>query len=230
MSRIPSSSAEPPVSRSEESRARRIGAALDEWFSANGRKFIWRGTTDPYVVAVSEMLLQRTRAGAVEGFLPGFLARYPDWNALRSAGRDELENRLKTLGIQRRRSEALLLLANSMISDPDALLETRPGVGEYARRAISVALDSSREAMVDSNFVRIVHRAFSGPWRADYRFDSRMQGLALAVVSIGDAKRINWAVMDLGATVCVPRKPDCASCPLTLMCQTGLEHLSKGGY
>jgi len=75
--------------------------------------------------------------------------------------------------------------------------------------------------MVDTNFVRVIKRAFIGPWRSDYRYDERLQEIALAIVLGGDPKRVNWGVLDLGATVCTPRQPRCADCPVAKLCVIG---------
>jgi len=100
--------------------------------------------------------------------------------------------------------------------------EQLPGVGQYIGRSTRVSLHASREAMVDANFVRLLQRLFAGPWMADYRHDRRLQQLALAIVeAAGDPRVANWAVLDLGATVCTPSRPRCGECPLAAHCPVG---------
>lgn len=73
--------------------------------------------------------------------------------------------------------------------------------------------------MVDSNFVRIVRRIFVGEWKADYRYDDRLQAIASAIIAgAADPRVANWAILDLGAQVCVPRRPRCDWCPLSTWC------------
>ena len=160
------------------------------------------------------------RADSVELFLPVFLARYPNWQSLAEAG-PELAMVLQPLGLQVRKARTLTQLAQSMLRAPGVVDEERPGVGQYISRALAVSHRNAPVAMVDANFVRIVRRAFSGPWRSDYRYDPRLQAIAASVVSGGDSRRVNWAVMDLGALICKPRRPLCARCPVWEHCATG---------
>jgi A/G-specific adenine glycosylase len=82
-----------------------------------------------------------------------------------------------------------------------------------------VTLNGERVAMVDGNFVRMLRRVFAGPWMSDYRYDSRLQELARAIVQgATDPRHANWAVLDLGATICIPRRPRCSDCPLVDAC------------
>jgi A/G-specific adenine glycosylase len=74
-------------------------------------------------------------------------------------------------------------------------------------------------AMVDRNWVRVIKRAFEPGWMSDYRYDQRLQQIALAVVvAAQDAATVNWALLDLGAMVCRPRNPRCGTCPLAGRC------------
>ena len=89
-------------------------------------------------------------------------------------------------------------MAASVLDQPYLALEDRPGVGQYISRAVAVSLFGASDAMVDVNFVRVLHRAFDGPWKADYRHDRRLQALAAAVVSgANDPRSVNWAILDL---------------------------------
>jgi A/G-specific adenine glycosylase len=203
-------------------RARNIGHALDEWFRRAGRDFPWRHWRDGYRLAVTEILLQRTQATTVARFIIGFLEKYPDAQSLASADAQELELDLLPLGIHRRRAAALRGLGVSLTSQPEVAWEDRPGVGQYVSRAIAVGMNDERVPMVDSNFVRILRRAFGGTWMADYRYDLRLQTLATAIVQAGSGSReVNWAVLDVGALICRPQRPSCYECPIHLLCRTG---------
>jgi A/G-specific adenine glycosylase len=97
-----------------------------------------------------------------------------------------------------------------------------PGVGQYISRAIAVGVRNEPLAMVDSNWVRIVHRIFGGRWLSDYRFDSRLQSIALSIVEAdGNARHANWAILDLGAALCRPTRPLCPECPIRSACEYG---------
>lgn len=201
-----------------------IGERLEDWGTQNLRDFAWRSWSDPYRVTVVEVLLQQTAAQKVAAFVDDWFKAYPDWQALAAATSEELESYLRPLGLHRRRAAVLGRLARSFLGDPRAELASRPGVGQYISRAVSVALHGGREAMVDVNFVRILRRAFEGPWMADYRYDRRLQDLAQGVVDgARDPRRVNWAVLDLAAKVCRPRRPNCWECPIIQECASGRE-------
>jgi A/G-specific adenine glycosylase len=161
----------------------------------------------------------------VARYVASFLGRYPDPESLTLASPMELEQALAGLGLQRRRAASLRALAEVMLAKPDGPWASRPGVGQYISRAIAVGVDNESVAMVDSNFVRILRRVFHGPWMSDYRYDDRLQALASAAIAgAQDARSVNWATLDLGATVCKPRRPLCAECPLQFACETGSAH------
>ena len=211
-----------PPSRDELARARGLAALLSPWFAEHGREFPWRHWNDVYRVVVVEVLLQRTRAQHVAGFSAGFFRLYPSWEALRQASLTELELALTPVGLQRRRASTLLALAETVRANPNEKWDSRPGIGQYVSRAIAVSLDNDPVAMVDSNFVRMIKRVFDGPWLADYRSDDRLQSLAEAVIAGSqDARVANWAVLDLGATTCLPSRPRCPDCPIQQHCLTG---------
>jgi A/G-specific adenine glycosylase len=201
-------------------RATTVGTVLRRWYARAGRSFPWREWHDPYRLAVVEILLQRTRAETVAAFAEVFFARYPHWDALASASRAELEHALAPIGLHERRAASLIALSR-LVTDQglDPGSREAPGVGQYISRAIAVAARNEPVAMVDSNWVRVLRRVFGGGWMSDYRYDARLQSIAKAVVEAGgDARGVNWAVLDLGATVCPPRNPSCSSCPLRLSC------------
>jgi len=199
--------------------ARHAGVLIEGWFVRHGRDFPWRSWTDTYRLAIAEVMLQRTRAPSVAAFLPSFFDRYPDWQSLINSDESSIADILRPMGLHARRAQALRALAVSVVTEPDLDWELRPGVGQYISRALRVRLDGTSEAMVDSNFVRLVHRVFGGVWRADYRYDSRLQALALDLVGAAtSSEAVNWGVLDLGASICTPRAPRCPVCPLRTIC------------
>lgn len=168
-----------------------------------------------------EILLQRTRAETIHDFAPRFFTAFPDWQSLAAAGRDHLARVLSPIGLQGRRATSLEALARA-VTRAGVSPESRdaPGIGQYISRAVAVAARNEPVAMVDSNWVRVVRRTFGGGWTSDYRYDRRLQTIAQAVVVAGgDPQVVNWAVLDLGATVCRPVHPLCANCPLAHACE-----------
>jgi A/G-specific adenine glycosylase len=222
--------ADPPITAlavGDRFRASAIAQSLADWFPRAGRSFPWRDWRDPYRLAVVEILLQRTRAETVAAFAPAFFRRYPDWLSLASTPRAELEERLAPIGLQARRAASLVALAEAVTrNDLDPWSRAAPGIGQYISRAIRVGASNDSLAMVDSNWVRVLQRAFPGGWTSDYRYDARLQSIAAEVVrGSGDARAANWAVLDIGATVCLPRNPRCGQCPLVNDCETGTRRL-----
>jgi A/G-specific adenine glycosylase len=213
----------PTASTEDMRRATLASAPLEQWYRGNGRDFPWRHWRDEYRLIVVEVLLQRTSARVIASFERSFFARFGSWQALSSAGTEELEDVLRPIGLQQRRASTLVSLAIDFQKRPLAPLGQRPGIGQYIERAVEVARDSARLAMVDTNFIRVVRR-LAGPagWMADYRHDPRLQAIALQMVATASNPRVlNWAVLDLGAQVCRPRKPNCEACPIRDYCSFG---------
>ncbi len=215
------------ATRSDLRMAERIGKLLPPWYERNGRRFPWRTWTDFYRLTVVEVLLQRTRAEQVEHHAGAFFDKYPTWEALAAARETELEVCLAPLGLHRRRSRALAALAQAKPS-AGSRLDRLPGLGQYISRAVAVASSNASVAMVDSNFVRIVRRVFEGGWMSDYRYDRRLQELASGIIrGSGDPRGANWAILDLGAAVCRPRRPRCPVCPLASSCAARMRETAR---
>jgi A/G-specific adenine glycosylase len=210
-----------PLSPPEQRRAVALGIGLRDWYAHSGRSFPWREWSDPYRLTVVELLLQRTRSETVKSFAPGFFKRFPNWRSLAMTQQAELELALAPIGLQARRAASLSALAKAVVDDDlDPASGDAPGIGQYIRRAIAVARLGEPVAMVDSNWVRVLCRYFGGGWMSDYRYDVRLQTLAQATVEAGgDARAVNWAVLDLGATICIPRRPRCGTCPVSGKCE-----------
>jgi len=203
-------------------RAKSVGAHVEAWASVNLREFPWRHWSDVYRLTVTEILLQQTSAAKVSAMVEAWFDRYRDWPSLAAAPVRDLETDLRPLGLHRRRADVLHRLAVSFVTTPEFPMESRPGVGQYVSRAVRVATDDGSEAMVDVNFVRILQRAFGGAWRSDYRYDTRLQSLAQAVVDgAQDPKAVNWGVLDLAALVCKAGRPKCTECPIMSLCSVG---------
>jgi A/G-specific adenine glycosylase len=199
---------------------------LADWFTLHRRSFAWRkASAGKYLRIVSEVLLQQTRAETVDRMLPGFLARFPGWEAIAKARISSLETALKPIGIYRRRARSLKRLARYVHAargrfpaDRDQLEEI-PAVGQYVASAILLFCHRQAEPLLDASMARVLERYF-GPRRlADIRHDPYLQELARGVVgAAADPVVVNWAILDLGALVCKHRSPRCAACPLKRGC------------
>lgn len=201
---------------------------LLNWFAEHGRSFSWRQSSTPFVVLVAEILLKKTRADAVERFIPGFLARYPDPYSITESTVEELKDFLAPLGLSMQRAIQIMNLAGALIRDhkgqvPSELTQLLelPGVGPYIGSAVRCYAFSGIAAPVDTNVARILVRFFGiSPSRYEARRSPEVWELASELVGrdTKTVREINWALLDLGAKICTARKPKCSRCPLISSC------------
>lgn len=183
------------------------------------RSFPWRRPKrSPYELVVAELLLQQTRAEQAAKVFPVLVGQCPDWAALATVPRADLEDLLRPLGLQRRRAAALQALAQTVLQRglpaSASELETLPGVGQYMARAIAAQLSNEVVAAIDTNVARVLERVF-GPRRlADIRYDPELQGLALALIPPSDSRGYLVALLDFASAICRPRAPRCYECPV----------------
>ena len=202
-----------------------LSALMLAWYDENGRTLPFRGTKDPYRIWVSEIMLQQTRTETVGAYYERFLRRFPDVFALADAPEEDVLKCWEGLGYYSR-ARNLHKAAKKVVkqyggrfpADVTAL-RALPGVGDYTAAAVaSIAFDLPAPAM-DGNLTRVLSR-FHGV-RVDVGVPSVQRRLAalgqrdMPPVRCGD---FNQALMDLGATVCVPGTPDCPRCPLRTLC------------
>lgn len=215
----------PPTQQPSDEAVRWFQDQLADWFIENRREFPWRHTSSSYAIIIAEVLLQRTTAKAVSDFLPGFLARYPDWRTLASTRIGELEDALQPLGLWRRRAASLRRLAAAMIGSAGELpayagIAMLPGVGQYIANAVALAVRNEKRPLLDSNMARVLERFFGPRQLADIRYDPYLQTLAHTVVDVPEPRDLNWAVLDFAALVCRARAPKCSACPLQQKCRS----------
>ena len=200
--------------------AARIGRLLLAWYARGHRDLPWRDTRDPYRIWVSEIMLQQTRAQAVIPYYHRFLERFPSVEALAAAAEDEVLALWSGLGYYSRARN--LRLAARQIVDSGGFprsyegIRGLPGIGDYTAAAVaSIAFDLPY-AVLDGNVLRVVARVANdaadiSAARTRERFRAMAQGWLDAAIEPG---HFNQALMELGATVCLPRKPLCLVCPL----------------
>lgn len=216
-----------------------IRRRLLNWFPSNHRIFRWREDTSAYVVLISEILLKKTTAQAVDRFLPSFLERYPDVKSLSGARIADLRHTLQPLGLSQQRATQLHALARAVSSCPggripcsrDELL-LLPGVGPYTANSILCVAFGTAAPIVDTNVARILTRVF-GVNSSTYepRRCPVLWAIAAAVAGkrSDSARRANWALLDLGAMVCISRTPRCAICPLRPICSFATTNAEADG-
>lgn len=202
-----------------------ITSALLAWYDRSARVLPWRGIHDSYRTWISEAMLQQTRVETVLSYYDRFLARFPDLPSLAAADEADVLKCWEGLGYYSR-ARNLLNGARMVMrdfggrlpSDPEQL-RTICGIGPYMAGAVaSIAFDVPVPA-VDGNVIRVISRLYG--IRDDVSAPAvrrKIESLAAALVPEKRPGDHNQAVMDLGATVCVPGTPDCSRCPLAGFC------------
>lgn len=207
---------------------------LLEWYARHKRDLPWRRTRDPYRIWLSEILLQQTRVQAAIPYYERFLARFPNVFALASASSDDVLKAWEGAGYYARARNlhrTAQIVANErggkFPRTVAGLLEL-PGIGRYTAGAIASIAFRADAPVVDGNVVRVLCRYFG--IRADPRAAAtrkQLWELAEQLVPTGKAREHNQALMELGATVCLPRNPHCAVCPLRRGCAARKEGLQN---
>jgi A/G-specific adenine glycosylase len=207
---------------------------LLKWYKTEHRRFPWRNSAAGiYAKVVAELLLQRTRAETVANFFPAFIKRYPSWKALAQTDENALRAYLQPIGLWRRRSQTLINLAHEMVrrrgimpTDRTAI-EALPGVGQYIANAIELFAHGTPRPLLDVNMARVLERHFGPRQLLDIRYDPYLQTLAHDVVTGPSAQVLNWAILDLAATICKIARPSCNECPLRKTCQYAADHRAR---
>lgn len=195
--------------------------SLLAWYDANRRDLPWRRTRDPYRIWVSEIMLQQTRVAAVLLHYAKFLQKFPTVDKLARASESAVLAQWSGLGYYRRarnlHGAARVIVDERGGSFPMSSEEWRtlPGIGRYTSAAIASIAFSEPVAVVDGNVERVLRRLLGGKggeldsWKA--------AGVYLDPERPGD---FNQAMMELGATVCLPADPICTKCPVRKFCRT----------
>jgi A/G-specific adenine glycosylase len=212
---------------------------LMHWYRGHARELPWRGISDPYRTWVSEVMLQQTRVAAVIDHYEEFLRRFPTVVALALAPEDQVLAAWSGLGYYRRArmlyraAQFLTRERGGVLPSTAAELHTLPGIGEYTCAAIASIAFGESIAVVDGNVERVLLRLTGNPETKTAATRAFVQAQAAALVprrrvigSINAAGDHNQAMMELGATICLPRAPLCLSCPVYSMCRTRGEHIT----
>jgi len=199
------------------------------WFRARGRDLPWRRRRTPYRVAVSELMLQQTRAEQAAPYFERFLRRFPNWRALAEADGADVLKAWEGLGYYAR-ARNLHRLARWVVREgggrlPRAIEARRrlPGLGPYTAAAVGSLAFGLDEAAVDGNVRRVLARVFALREARPARLETEARRLAAALLPSGRAGAFNEAMMELGAVVCRPRRPRCEDCPLRSVCRAVAE-------
>jgi A/G-specific adenine glycosylase len=197
---------------------------LIEWYRKGKRDLPWRATSDPYRIWVSEIMLQQTRAQAAIGYYTRFLARFPTVEALAAASEDEVLTQWAGLGYYTRarnlrRAAQQIVQAGGFPRNYEAI-RALPGIGDYTAAAVASIAFGLPHAAVDGNVLRVVARVENDASDiGSARTRERFRGIAESWLDRKDPGHFNQAMMELGATVCLPRNPMCLVCPLSMECR-----------
>lgn len=205
------------------------------WFHRHARDLPWRGIQDPYRTWVSEIMLQQTRVGAVVDHYQRFLRRFPTCVALALAPEEEVLALWSGLGYYRRarmlhRTAKFLLQEHSgTLPGTAAELRKLPGIGVYTSAAIASIAFGEKVAVVDGNVERVLLRIAGRAEQPGKQGTDFVADFAQALIMAGRRADEtpgdhNQAMMELGATVCLPRAPLCLQCPVFDLCRTRGEH------
>ncbi len=212
---------------------------LARWYREHARRLPWREGRDPYHTWVSEVMLQQTRVAAVLEHYARFLRLFPTVVSLALAPEQDVLAAWSGLGYYRRArmlhkaAQFLMKERGGQLPETSAELKTLPGIGDYTCAAIASIAFGESMAVVDGNVERVLLRVTGQPGTAATATRAFVCEQAAALVP---AKRMtddanaagdhNQAMMELGATICLPRAPLCLQCPVFDLCRTRGEHLT----
>ncbi|HET6206119.1 MAG TPA: A/G-specific adenine glycosylase [Terracidiphilus sp.] len=211
----------------------RLRVALLTWYERHRRDLPWRRTSDPYAIWVSEIMLQQTRVAVVIERYRAFMERFPTVSVLAAAPEQEVLALWSGLGYYRRarmlHKAAQMVVAEREGKIPETAAELLglPGVGGYTSAAIASIAHDEPVAVVDGNVERVICRLAGWEQSSGRERDPQRRRIEEFAAKLLDMERpgdFNQAMMELGATVCLPRNPQCLVCPLREGCQTRGEH------
>lgn len=200
--------------------------SLLRWFREEARDLPWRKSKDPYHIWLSEVLLQQTRVDQGLPYYNRFLSALPTLESLAAASEHDVLKLWEGLGYYTRArnlhkaARQVMEQYGGRLPEQAELLQLLPGVGKYTAGAIASIAFNERAPVVDGNVKRVLSRLFDIAQSIDdTAVDKKLWALADALVPESDPGDFNQAMMELGARICTPKKPDCGSCPVAGECE-----------
>jgi A/G-specific adenine glycosylase len=197
-----------------------------DWFSVHARSLPWRGTTDPYQIWVSEIMLQQTTTKTVESYFSRFIERFPTVQALAASGLDEVNHYWEGLGYYRRAAQ--MHKAAQVITEqfggvfPRTYKEVLnlPGIGRYTAGAVLSLAFGERLPILEANTIRLYSRLTAlQEETATAAAQKKLWEFAETILPKKNSGQFNLALMDIGNAVCTPREPHCRDCPAASFCE-----------
>ncbi len=204
---------------------RQMTRALLKWYEGNQRSFPFRGTRNPYFIWVSEMMLQQTRTETVGAYYLRFIQRFPTVGHLARATQEEVLSLWAGLGYYsrarnlHRAAEIVETRYGGQLPTDRKELRSLPGIGPYTAAAIASIAFGEPVAAMDGNLTRVISRLFCVREEVNRpSVRTELLGHAQLLIPRDRPGDMNQALMDLGATLCLPGLPGCARCPLKAWC------------
>lgn len=203
--------------------------SLIKWFQSNGKPHPWRQTRDPWAVLVSEIMLQQTTVASVlaNRRFEKFLEEFPDLQTIADAPEEQILRAWEGLGYYNRvrnlqkAARAVLAHFNGEFPSDPATLESLPGIGRYTAGAVSSFAFDQAAPIVDGNIARVLSRLFNFREAIDSTPGQTFSWkTATSLLDPRHPRIFNSALMELGQTLCIPKKPGCLLCPVRDFCQT----------
>jgi A/G-specific adenine glycosylase len=203
----------------------KLSSLLLKWYAKHGRSMPWRDHPDPYAVWVSEIMLQQTRVETVIPYFEKWMKLFPDVNSLANAKERDVLNAWEGLGYYTRArnlhkaAKIIVSKFNGQLPRDLEALRSLPGIGRYTVGAIASIAFKMDQATLDGNLRRVFARLYDVTEFADSPAGEKiLWGYAAQNLPKGKAGDYNQALMDLGATICLPKNPRCLLCPLMAIC------------
>ncbi len=209
----------------QENEVSSLPRLLEAWYLSNHRDLPWRATKDPYQIWLSEVILQQTRVAQGLPYFLRFVEAFPTVQHLAQAREDEVLRLWQGLGYYNR-ARNMHACAQMVVeqhqgifpTSHDALIKLK-GVGRYTAAAVASFAGNEHKAVVDGNVYRVLSR-YLGLWQDISKSGTYQvfESAFLELIPMGKSAVLNQAVMELGAVICLPRKPLCMQCPLSSSC------------
>jgi A/G-specific adenine glycosylase len=197
---------------------------LLKWYRANKRDLPWRKNREAYAIWISEIMLQQTTVAAVIPYYEKFMKRFPNVETLARANENQVIEMWAGLGYYSRarniHKAAKLISANGFPSKSEELIEL-PGFGPYTANAVASLAFNEKVGVLDGNVIRVLSRVNGlklNWWLPKER--AQLQVLATELAQTEFNSEINQGLMELGATICTPKKPLCLMCPWKKLCKS----------
>lgn len=204
----------------------RVRRLVQRWYKLHARQFLWRQQhPDPYMVLVSETMLQQTQTSRVQEKLPLFLQQFPTIHHLAEASNATIIRAWQGMGYNSRAlrlrdcARAVVQHHHAQLPQHYDALRALPGIGDYTATAILAFAYHQNIAVVDVNIRRVYSRLLQRmPTTIDVAPEEEVRSFASSVFPRGKSSAWHQAIMDIGALYCTARAPKCQSCPLAKQC------------